>query len=472
MDSSWISLLPFLVVIPIAIWLKEILPGLVLGLLVGSYAVNPHWIGGLEQSVDYVLHTLSKKENVIIVSFLYLFGALVGMMQISGGVKGFVESIGQRIHSERSLMMFLWLTVPFTFFTPMFRIMMIGPVVKSIISRIQMSKERLGFALDVSTEPIIVLLPVATAFVGFMTSVVAGAMEQNGLQGLPYSIFVSSIPFNFFAWIALVYGLFSTFRRTGAKGSHRKESEEKGEGNDLHRSGIRKELAQVKGQAWHLIFPLALLLVLTFYLLWRDGVSKGAENVLDAFSIADAALIMLLAIFATLIASILLYMLRRQPLNEILYHFFDGGNQLMMPIILLILVWSVSLSAEDLGFSSFVSSTLGTFLPGAAVPAIVFLAGSFISYFIGTSWGTWGLFMPLGVTLAAATGGSIPMTVGAVFASGTFGAFASPLGDTTITTSSIMDMDIIEYARYKLKVSLICGGLSFLLYLAGGIMFA
>lgn len=471
MDSSWISLLPFLVVIPIAIWLREILPGLVLGLLVGSYAVTPHWIGGLEQSVEYVLDTLAKKENVIIVSFLYLFGALVGMMQISGGVKGFVESVGQRIHSERALMMFLWLTVPFTFFTPMFRIMMIGPVVKSIVSRVNIAKERLGFALDVSTEPIIVLLPVATAFVGFMTSVVAGAMEQNGLQGLPYSMFVSSIPYNFFAWIALVYGLISTFRGTKREGGQSKKEEEKEEENDLHRSGIREELTQVKGQAWNLIFPLGLLLILTFYLLWRDGVGKGAGTVLEAFSIADAALVMLVAIFATLIAAMLLYIIRRQPLNEVLYHFFDGGNQLMMPIILLILVWSVSLSAEDLGFSSFISSTLGTFLPGATVPAIVFLAGSFISYFIGTSWGTWGLFMPLGVTLAAATGGSVPITVGAVFASGTFGAFASPLGDTTITTSSIMDMDIMEYARYKLKVSLICGGISFLLYLAWGFLF-
>nr|WP_236546421.1 Na+/H+ antiporter NhaC family protein [Anoxybacillus sp. PDR2] len=105
-------------------------------------------------------------------------------------------------------------------------------------------------------------------------------------------------------------------------------------------------------------------------------------------------------------------------------------------------------------------------LPKEMVPAMIFALGSFISYFIGTSWGTWGLFMPLGVTLAAATGASLPMTVGAVFASGTFGAFASPLGDTTITTSSIMDLDLMEYAKYKLKISLVCGVLSLLSYLA------
>jgi tetracycline resistance efflux pump len=143
----------------------------------------------------------------------------------------------------------------------------------------------------------------------------------------------------------------------------------------------------------------------------------------------------------------------------------------MVPIGMLILVWAVSLTAEDLGFSEYVSSTFGTFLPKHIIPAIIFLFGSFISYFIGTSWGTWGVFMPLGVTLAAVTDASLPMTIGAVFASGTFGAFASPLGDTTITTAAIMDLDVMEYAKYKLKISLLCGGLSFLGYLMVPIVF-
>lgn len=213
----------------------------------------------------------------------------------------------------------------------------------------------------------------------------------------------------------------------------------------------------VKAQPWNLIVPVFLLLGLSLFLLWQDGKSKGAKTVFDAFSIADATFVMLLAVFITLILSFIFYIIRRQHLSELLYHFYDGGNQMMEAISLLVLIWSLTLSAEDLGFSTFISSTLGAFLPAWLTPATIFLLGSVVGYFIGSSWGTWGLFMPLGVSLAVSTGASIPLTVGAVFASGAFGALASPLGDTTITTASIMDLPIVEYARYKLKVSVIGG---------------
>jgi Na+/H+ antiporter NhaC len=143
---------------------------------------------------------------------------------------------------------------------------------------------------------------------------------------------------------------------------------------------------------------------------------------------------------------------------------------MMQAIILLILVWALSLSAEDIGFSDFISLTLGSVLPASLVPAIIFLLGSAVGYFIGSSWGTWGLFMPLGMTLAVASGASIPLTVGAVFASGAFGAMTSPLGDTTITTASILEMPVVEYARYKLNFTAVGCAAAAILYVAAGLL--
>jgi Na+/H+ antiporter NhaC len=196
--------------------------------------------------------------------------------------------------------------------------------------------------------------------------------------------------------------------------------------------------------------------------------AKGAQTLFEALSMADATFVMLLAVFITLIITFIFYIVRRQQLNEILYHFYDGGNQMMEAISLLVLIWALTLSAEDLGFSDFISSTLGAFLPAFMTPATIFLIGSIVGYFIGSSWGTWGLFMPLGLTLAVSTGASIPLTVGAVFASGAFGALTSPLGDTTITTASILDLSLVDYARYKLKISAIGGAIAIVLYLVSG----
>ncbi|MFC0273014.1 Na+/H+ antiporter NhaC family protein [Metabacillus herbersteinensis] len=475
MDQTWLSLLPFLIVIVMSIWLKRILPGLVTGLLVGSLIVKFNFLGGSQQTIHYIVETLSEETNIKIVGFLYLFGGLVGMMKISGGIKGFSEYIGTKISSERGLLGLIWFTLPFTFMMPMFRIMMIGPVVKSLLEKMKLSKQKVGFMMDVSTASVIVLLPVATAFVGFMVSLVEGGIQENQLDLSPYHIFLLSIPFNFFAIVMLVIGIVKTVWPSSSKkevtGNHLEPIMKEQQEHLYHRIGIKKELSLVKAQPWNLIIPLFLLLGLSLFLLWQDGTSKGADSLFDAFSKADATFVMLLAVFLTLVLTFIFYLLRRQPMDELLYHFFDGGNELMQAIIMLVLVWALSLTAEDLGFSEFISSTLGTFLPAFMIPAIIFLIGSIVGYFIGSSWGTWGLFMPLGITLATATGASIPLTVGAVFASGTFGALTSPLGDTTITTASILEMTLVEYARYKLKISCIGGAIAIALYLISALFF-
>ncbi|ALX49682.1 Na+/H+ antiporter NhaC family protein [Lentibacillus amyloliquefaciens] len=468
---DWLSLIPFVIVIGLSIWLKKILPGLVLGVLVGGILTEFSILTGTQKSVDYIVTTLSDANNIKIVAFLYLFGGLIGMMRISGGIKGFSEWIGDKIESQRGLLSLIWLTLPFTFMMPMFRIMMIGPVVKSLMKDMSIPKRKVGFTMDVSTSSVIVLLPVATAFVGFMVSLVESGVQKYNLNMDPYHIFLLSILFNFFAIVMLIIGLIRTFWSRGDK-ERVKEQTAKGQDDkhDYHRSGIEKELSTVKAQPWNLIVPLFLLLGLTLFLLWQDGKAKGADTFFQAFSEGDATFVMLLGVFVTLILTFVFYMIRRQSMSETIYHFYDGGNQLMQAIVLLILVWALSLVTEDLGFSQFINATLGSFLPAFTIPAIVFVLGAVVSYFIGSSWGTWGIIMPLGMALAISTGASIPLTVGAVFASGSFGAMTSPLGDTTITTASILEMPLVDYARYKLKFCSVGAGIAAVIYVGAGFL--
>ncbi|SFD66410.1 Na+/H+ antiporter NhaC [Lentibacillus persicus] len=465
---AWLSLIPFIIVIGLSVWLKKILPGLVLGLLAGGILTEFSVLSGTQESVRYIVTTLSDANNIKIVAFLYLFGGLIGMMNISGGIKGFSEWIGDKIDSQRGLLSLIWLTLPFTFMMPMFRIMMIGPVVKSLMKDMTISKRKVGFTMDVSTSSVIVLLPVATAFVGFMVSLVESGVQKYNLDVDPYHIFLLSILFNFFAIVMLIIGLIRTFWSRGDKERVNKKTANDQNDHDYHRAGIEKELSMVKAQPWNLIVPLFLLLGLTLFLLWQDGKANGADTFFQAFSEGDATFVMLLGVFITLILTFIFYMVRKQSMSETIYHFYDGGNQLMQAIVLLILVWALSLVTEDLGFSQFINATLGSFLPGFTIPAIVFLLGAVVSYFIGSSWGTWGIIMPLGMALAISTDASIPLTVGAVFASGSFGAMTSPLGDTTITTASILEMPLVDYARYKLKICSIGAGIAVVVYVAAG----
>ena len=140
-------------------------------------------------------------------------------------------------------------------------------------------------------------------------------------------------------------------------------------------------------------------------------------------------------------------------------HFVKGGNELISVIIMLALIWALSAISEDLGFSKYIAFHIAGWIPDGLIAPVLFLLGGFISYFIGSSWGTWGILMPLGITLAHQAGANILLSIGAVFASGTFGAFASPLSDNTVTLCTILDLDVIEYARLKLKPALIAAGI-------------
>ncbi|MCO5384717.1 MAG: hypothetical protein NHB14_02005 [Desulfosporosinus sp.] len=173
---------------------------------------------------------------------------------------------------------------------------------------------------------------------------------------------------------------------------------------------------------------------------------------------------MLEALFVTLFLSLLLFLLQRFSVAKIVTHFIDGGNELVSVILMLALVWALSAVSEDLGFSSYIASNLIGWIPETFIAPVVFILGSFIAYFIGSSWGTWGLLMPLAVTLAHQTGSNIILVIGAVFASGTFGAFASPLSDNSITLCAILDLPVMEYARSKLKPSLIAAGITTILF--------
>lgn len=472
--QNWFSIVPFIIAVVIAMLTRQVLVGLVLGLIIGSFFLQPGIANTLSKMSDYILTAIGDRDNLRIIVFLYVFGGLVGMMHVAGGVKGFANLVQKRIKTERSALLVTWATVLITFMDCEFRIMTTGPVMKAVKNTINVMRSKLAYAIDVSTVPVIVLIPIATTYVGYMVSVVAGALNQVNINRSAYQVFVASIPFNFWAIAIVAIGLFAiiTGRYIGkgiTASSERMSSE--GEEEEVHRESIEQELEQVKPKAMNLVLPLFLLLTSTFYLIWQDGRSKGAKSVIDAMQQADATQAMLIALFLTVILALILFLFRKEKLSELMFHFVDGGNQLLMAIILLVLVWGLADMSEDLGFSTFITGTIGAFLPRAIVPVTIFLFGSLIAYFMGSSWGVWGLLMPLGVSLAQATGASIPMTVGAVFAAGSFGDFTSPLGETTVTTASVFDLPVVDYARAKLPSSLTAVAISTVLFVIAGLFF-
>lgn len=462
MSSSWVSVIPFLVVIPIAIKTKQVLPGLIAGLLTGSYLLKPTFVGGLEKMVQFLVKGLIDPKNIKILVFLYAFSGLISMIKLSGGIRGFVEEASSRIQTKKGALFLTYASTIGTFAAPSFRFVTIAPIMRALLKKVKMSTQELGFVIETTATPIIVLIPIATAFVGYMTSIVDISLKNENLSGDPYTLFIQSIPFNFFSFVMIIVGIYLSFFH------HSKSTEESDpdhvgeqEDDDWHNCdpAVGKDLPN---KPWNLIIPLILIVSLTLLLTWWDGYKKSG-GFIKAFISADVMDAMLIALLFTSIFTFLFLRIQHMKTGDLLNGFIFGGNELMSVIVLLAVVWGLSSVTEELGFSAFVTKYAG-WIPASVIVPLLFLFGCAVSYFIGSAWGTWGILMPLGVSMAGVAGVSLPLVIGAVFASGTFGAFASPLSDDTNTIARILNLSVIKYARYKLKPALIAAGITAVLY--------
>lgn len=494
--SGWWSLLPFLIVIPLSIWTKQVLPGLFAALLVGSYLKDHSLLGGIKTMLSYLVNNLVQSSNIRIIIFLYVFAGLISIVKYAGGIKGFVHLVSKRVKTKRSAMLLTWFSTMVTFSDPDFRIVTIAPIMKALKRRLNLPSQELGFTIEVTSNPIVGLVPLATAFVGYMVSIIGTSLKHAGIHQPAYEVYVKSIPFNFFSFSILLVGIYySFFKHSEKKITNEKPMAAKA-GNGQFKQDFameaaaeatlpRKSLTHVNPneqqgeedirsckdeyneetpiKPWNFIVPISLVLILTLFLSWWDGHFK-ATSFLNAFIHTDALGVMLESLFIALIVTIAFFLAQKFPVDKILTHFVKGGNNLMSVILMLGLIWAVSAVSEDLGFSKFITSHVVGWIPHYFVAPILFLLGALISYFIGSSWGTWGLLMPLGVTLAHQSGSNILLVIGAVFASGTFGAFASPLSDNSVTLCTILDLPLMKYSRTKLVPALIAAGISTIMF--------
>jgi tetracycline resistance efflux pump len=453
---DWLSVFPFIVVILVAIKTKLVIPGLTAGLLTASFIYKPGVISGLQQFYEFIMSGLKDENNVKIVLFLYMFTGLIGLMKYTGGIKGFVHLASSKINTKKGALFLTWISTIGTFSAPSFRIVTVAPIMKALLNKVKITPQELGFVIETTATPVIVLMPIATAFVGYMSSVVQLSLKAEGIEGDGYRYFLQSIPYNFFSISIILIGFYLSFFHHSKKqatdaGNQEKELDDQWE--DCH-PAVAKDLPK---KPFNLLLPLGGVILLTLFLTYWSGYEKGFTSLLQAFIEADVLDAMVFALLTTVLLTFLFYLFQRFSLKELVTFFIEGGNEMMPVIVLLTVVWGLAASTEALGFSAFVTSNLD-WIPSLFVPPVLFLVGAFISYFIGSSWGTWGILMPLGISLGHSTGTDLPLVIGAVFASGTFGAFSSPLSDNTNTIARILKLNPMTYAKFKLTPALIAAG--------------
>lgn len=470
---TWLAVVPPLLTIAMVIWSKKILPSLLLGLLVGSYLLTPSIVGGIQTAIESIVSTLSNKENLEVLLFLYLFSGFIALVRRSGGITAFSDWLSRYIHSERGVFYIVWALIPFTFLDCDFRIYSTGSIVRSLGEKHHVSRERLAFMINNTASPIVELIPIATTFVGFNMTVIGQSLKGAGVdsQYTAYGTLLQAIPLEFFSIVALIVTFLSIYFQWKKPSTGKMEHDEQMASAGGMNMDMDDPEPRIQPRIKNLVLPMLTVVFLSFFFYWYFGKEGWDGTISSIIASTNPNMAMLVALCISIFASGVLYFIQKYPLDTMTKDIIAGGNSLMYILAILIVAWALGNVSQELGLSAFIQQQLGGTLPDWSIPVSLFLVACAVTYFIGESWAAASIIMPFAVSLAVTTGSSIPLCVAAVFSGGTFGDITSPIAGMVNMSSNVFRADHMKYVRYASPYNFVSVGIAAVLFLVAGFLY-
>lgn len=468
MDTyGWISILPPVLAIFLAIKTKQVYVSLTLGIWLGWTILN-HWnpVSGLIQTVEVLVKVFADADHTRVVLFSAMIGAIITFTQYSGGMKGFVNGIVDRglVKTRKSAGLLAWFIGFIVFIESSICVLVSGAVARPLFDKLKISREKLAYILDSTSAPKCVIIPL-NAWGAF----ILGLLAAQGMNN-PIRVFVSSIPFNFYAFAALALVLAVIL--TGKDFGPMKAAEHRvREDNKLLRDGAEplisdeivgmKEKSGIPARAINMILPVATMVIMMPVVLFITGggnLMEGSGSVSVLWSVITG-----LAVGAA--AYRIQGLMRTKEITDI---FMKGVGGLIPLASLMVLAFAIGDTCEALGTGPFVAQAAKSTLPPSIIPAVLFLISSFIAFSTGTSWGTFAIMIPIAVPMIQIIGLHPGLIIAAVLGGGVFGDHCSPISDTTIISSMASATDHIDHVRTQLPYALAAGILALVFYLCFG----
>ena len=468
--ATILSLLPPIIAIVLALITKEVYSSLIIGIIVGGVIYAGSNFEGIITHVisDGFVNSLADTYNMGILIFLVLLGALVSMMNKAGGSAAFGRWASKHIKSRVGAQLATMALGVLIFIDDYFNCLTVGSVMRPVTDRNSVSRAKLSYLIDATAAPVCIIAPIsswAAAVAGFAR----GAGAENGI-----SLFVSAIPYNFYALLTIVMMIVISVSKFdyGPMKLHEINAVENG---DLFTSGTRvdsdDEEVNEKGRVCDLVIPVVILIICCVIGMIYSGGFFSGKGFISAFSDSDASVGLAFGASVSMIITVIYFLIRRVISFKSIMDSLPEGFKAMVPAILILTcAWTLKSMTDSLGAKIFISElihgTAGTFQ--SFLPAIIFLIAVGLSFATGTSWGTFGILIP--IVLSVFTSGE-PITIVAIsacMAGAVCGDHCSPISDTTIMASAGAQCDHINHVSTQLPYALTVAGVSAVSYIIAG----
>ncbi len=466
-QTIW-SLLPAIIAIGLALVTKEVYTSLFVGILVGGLLYSNFNFEGTLTHIfnDGVVASLADSYNVGILVFLVILGILVVLMNKAGGSAAFGRWASEHIKSRAGAQLAVIALGVLIFVDDYFNCLTVGSVMRPVSDKSRISRAKLAYLIDATAAPVCIIAPVSS----WAAAVSSYVEDGNGLY-----LFIRAIPFNFYAilTIAMMIFLAVTNLDFGPMAVHERNAREEG---DLF-SGVKAmadaagENANPKGKVMDLVLPILVLIAACITgMIYSGGFFEGAGFV-QAFSDCDASLGLMLGSSVALVITVIYYLLRRViPFREIAASIPEGFKSMVPAILILTFAWSLKAMTDSLGAKQFVEALVERSAGGfqSFLPAIVFVIACALSFATGTSWGTFGILIPITLGVFPLTDPLGVVCVSACMAGAVCGDHCSPISDTTIMASAGAQCDHVTHVSTQLPYAVTVAGVSFVAYLFAG----
>ncbi len=500
-NYEFMSIVPAIIAISLAFKIKNVYTALGTGLYTGLVLIAMRTGEGLSSFFTalldipvFMITSLGDPWNAGIVIQVLLIGGLVVLISYTGGLRAMANNLSKYGETRMSSQFITWIMGLIIFFDDYANALIVGPVMRPITDKAKVSREKLSFIIDATAAPITGLVLIST-WIGFEISLIDTQLTNLNIEGTTaMQLFIDSIPFRFYNILMLIFIILTIFlaREFGPmlkaeKRAQTGEVKKIGTSNEHANDDEFKVLENYDAKAYEGIIPLLVLIVSAFVLFFTDGlntlVASGADPlangfsmsvVIEAYSNADASIVIAEAAVLAIIVSLLISTMRgAYKLSEGLNVTFEGASTLLPTVFVLLFAWSLGTVMSDsyLNAGGFIANTLGTFIPYQLIPVIIFMTAAVMAFATGSSFGTMGILFPLAMPLAWAGNPDISfltVAVGAILTGTIIGDHCSPISDTTILSSAGSDVDHLDHVSTQMPYALTVGGVASVGYVLAG----
>ena len=461
-QTGWLSLLPPVIAIVLALLTKEVYSSLFIGLFSGmliySFAGGGTVVSAVATTFDMMYSKIA--DNAYMIIFLALLWAVVVLVSKSGGSEAYGRWAGKRLKNRRSASFATSLLGVLIFIDDGFNCLTVGTVMRPITDRLRISREKLAYIIDATAAPVCIIAPVSSWAVA-----VASEVSQSG----GFNIFLSTIPYNLYALFTILMVLFVCW--TGKDFGPMKQAEAAALTREAE-AETEAEAGKPKGRVIDLVLPILVLIVCAILgMAYVGGFFRGVSFSEAIGENPTAGLT--LGAFAGLVTAFLLYIPRKlMTAREFISNMVSGISNIVPPMLILILSWSLGgVCRQLIGTGEFISGFVSTAnLPLGFLPFLIFIVAAAMSFSMGTSWGTFGMLIPIVTMICSAEGaGSLLIpTLGATLAGSVYGDHCSPISDTTILASTGAACPHIQHVETQLPYATLVAAVCAVGYLIVG----